>query len=74
MKRAGARFSQHGGQAVMTFRVALLSERFEAFHELLRADYTAAVNSPRDMPVLDIHPFPLGVTSPTFANAEITSR
>jgi hypothetical protein len=43
MKRAGARFSQHGGQTVMTFRAALLSDRFEALHDLLRADYTASV-------------------------------
>ncbi len=32
MKRAGARFSQHGGQAVMLFRTALLSSCFEALH------------------------------------------
>lgn len=39
MKRAGSRFSQHGGQAVMTFRAAVLSERFEALHNALRAEY-----------------------------------
>jgi hypothetical protein len=39
MKRAGARFSQHGGQTVMLFRTALLSERFEALHEELGASY-----------------------------------
>jgi hypothetical protein len=39
MKRAGARFSQHGGQTVMLFRAALLSERFEALHEELGASY-----------------------------------
>jgi hypothetical protein len=27
----------------MTFRAALLSDRFEALHDLLRADYTASV-------------------------------
>jgi hypothetical protein len=43
MKRAGSRFSQHGGQTVMTFRAALLSERFEALHEQLHADYTNTV-------------------------------
>jgi len=37
MKRAGARFSQHGGQAVMLFRTALLSSRFEALHRELGA-------------------------------------
>lgn len=43
MKRAGARFSEHGGQTVMTFRAALLSARFEALHRQLDADYTNAV-------------------------------
>jgi hypothetical protein len=41
MKRAGARFSQHGGQTVMLFRTALLSERFEALHRELQATYRA---------------------------------
>lgn len=39
MKRAGARFSQHGGQTVMTFRAALLSDRFDALHRELHASY-----------------------------------
>jgi hypothetical protein len=43
MKRAGARFSQHGGQTVMLFRTAILSERFEALHRELIATYTASV-------------------------------
>jgi hypothetical protein len=43
MKRAGARFSQHGGQTVMLFRAALLSHRFDALHEELRATYTKPV-------------------------------
>ena len=43
MKRAGARFSQHGGQTVMLFRTALLSRRFEALHHQLGASYTARV-------------------------------
>lgn len=40
MKRAGARFSQHGGQSVMLFRTALLSNRFQALHRELGASYT----------------------------------
>jgi hypothetical protein len=40
MKRAGARFSQHGGQTVMTVRAALLSNRFDALHRELLATYT----------------------------------
>jgi len=43
MKRAGSRFSQHGGQTVMTFRAAVLSSRFEALHELLRREYMQTV-------------------------------
>ena len=41
MKRAGARFSQHGGQTVMLFRAAPLSHRFAALHDELRTTYTA---------------------------------
>jgi hypothetical protein len=40
MKRAGARFSQHGGQTVMLFRAALFSKRFDALHCELHATYT----------------------------------
>ena len=43
MKRAGARFSQHGGQAVMLFRTALLSKRFESLHRELGATYAKRV-------------------------------
>jgi hypothetical protein len=41
MKRAGARFSQHGGQTVMLFRAAILSQRFDMLHAELHATYTA---------------------------------
>ena len=37
MKRAGSRFSQHGGQTVMLFRSAILSERFERLSCLERS-------------------------------------
>src|SRR5260370_41561022 len=51
MKRAGARFSQHGGQTVMLFRAALLSHRFDALHEELHATYTKRVRpAPRSCP------------------------
>jgi hypothetical protein len=43
MKRAGARFSQHGGQTVMLFRTAVLSERFDSLHAELHATYTAKI-------------------------------
>jgi hypothetical protein len=43
MKRAGARFSQHGGQTIMLFRTALLSDRFDALHEELHSSYAASV-------------------------------
>jgi hypothetical protein len=43
MKRAGARFSQHGGQTVMLFRTSILSNRFAALHRELGATYAARV-------------------------------
>ncbi len=43
MKRAGSRFSQHGGQTVMTFRAAVLSGRFDALHNSLRDAYRQSV-------------------------------
>jgi hypothetical protein len=43
MKRAGARFSQHGGQTVLLFRAALLSDRFDALHAQLHSTYAATV-------------------------------
>jgi hypothetical protein len=43
MKRAGARFSQHGGQTILLFRTALLSTRFDALHAELASTYAANV-------------------------------
>jgi len=43
MKRAGARFSQHGGQTVMLFRTSILSKRFEPLHRELAKTYEANV-------------------------------
>ncbi len=45
MKRAGARFSQHGGQTIMLFRAALLSDRFAALHDELHATYRSKVKA-----------------------------
>lgn len=45
MKRSGARFSQHGGQTIMIFRTALLSDRFDGLSECLKASYTAIVKA-----------------------------
>ena len=45
MKRAGARFSQHGGQAVMIFRTALLSGRFDGLSDCLEESYKAVVKA-----------------------------
>jgi hypothetical protein len=47
MKRSGARFSQHGGQAVLTIRAALKSDRFEHLFEILGATYKAAIKPVR---------------------------
>jgi hypothetical protein len=43
MKRAGARYEQHGGQTIMLFRAAVLSNRFDAVHQELRSTYTAKI-------------------------------
>ena len=43
MKRAGARFTQHGGQTVMLFRAAALSERFDSLHRELHATYQTKI-------------------------------
>jgi hypothetical protein len=45
MKRAGSRFSQHGGQTVLLFRSAILSERFDALSRELERTYTATVEA-----------------------------
>lgn len=45
MKKAGARFSQHGGQTVLTFRAAVLSQRFEPLLRQIGATYTADVKA-----------------------------
>lgn len=45
MKRAGARFSQHGGQTIMLFRTAILSERFAKLSDLLQQSYMATVEA-----------------------------
>jgi hypothetical protein len=45
MKRAGARFSQHGGQTILLFRAALLSGRFDALHAELTATYMSRVQA-----------------------------
>lgn len=43
MKRAGARFDQHGGQTIMLFRTAILSERFSRLFAILERTYTAGI-------------------------------
>lgn len=43
MKRAGARYAQHGGQTILTFRAALLSERLDLLAAELEATYRATV-------------------------------
>jgi hypothetical protein len=43
MKRAGARYSQHGGQTILLFRAATLSDRFDALHQELHSTYTAKI-------------------------------
>ena len=43
MRRSGARYDQHGGQTVLTFRSALYSERLSALWDHLHKSYTTAV-------------------------------
>ncbi len=43
LKRAGARYDQHGGQTLLTFRASLLSERFDALWHQLHASYRQPV-------------------------------
>ena len=43
LKRAGARYSQHGGQAIMMFRTAILSERYDLFFRTIHQQYQAEV-------------------------------
>lgn len=43
MKRAGARYSQHGGQTIMTFRAAVLSGRFDSLMSTIERSYVQAV-------------------------------
>jgi len=45
MKRAGSRFDQHGGQTVLLFRAALLSDRFNTLSEQLERTYRAVVKA-----------------------------
>jgi len=47
MKRSGARFSQHGGQAVLTLRAALKSGRFPDLFEVLSRGYKARIKRPK---------------------------
>jgi hypothetical protein len=43
MKRAGARYQEHGGQTVMLFRSAVLSKRFDTMARELERSYIADV-------------------------------
>jgi hypothetical protein len=43
MKRSGARFSQHGGQTVLTLRASLKSKRFDTLFGLIAKSYKSTV-------------------------------
>lgn len=45
MKRAGARYDSHGGQTILIFRSALLSERFDTTMREIVARYSAEVTA-----------------------------
>jgi hypothetical protein len=42
LKRSGARYSQHGGQTILTLLAAHKSDRFDVLWETIIADYYAA--------------------------------
>jgi hypothetical protein len=43
MRRSGARYDQHGGQTILTFRSALCSDRFGVLWDQLHQSYTAKI-------------------------------
>jgi hypothetical protein len=43
MKRSGARYSDHGGQTILTLRASVLSNRFDALSAELESNYTLPV-------------------------------
>lgn len=45
MKRAGARYDSHGGQTILTFRAALLSDRFDSTMREIVNSYRADVRA-----------------------------
>jgi hypothetical protein len=55
LKRSGMRWSQAGGQAILTFRSLCQSDRFERAWELLAATYKRPVGLPRKVIALSDH-------------------
>ncbi len=47
MKRSGARYSQHGGQTILTLLAAHKSARFDALWSVLSEGYAANVTVPK---------------------------
>ncbi len=54
LKRSGMRWRQAGGQAILTLRALVQSERFEAGWELLAETYKQPVSMPNN-----VVPFPM---------------
>jgi hypothetical protein len=46
MKRSGMRWRHDGGQAILTFRALIQSERFDAGWEMLSDTYSKTVSPP----------------------------
>ena len=53
LKRSGMRWREAGGQAILTFRALVQSDRFESAWELLRAVYVEEVKVPENVIVLN---------------------
>lgn len=49
MKRSGMRWRENGGQAILTLRSLIQSNRFEAGWNLLKTNYTAKISAPENV-------------------------
>ena len=54
MKRSGQRWTNDGGQAILTFRALAQSDRFDAAWKLISAEYKNDVSLPKN-----VLPFPV---------------
>ena len=53
LKRSGMRWRHTGGQAILTLRSLIQSDRFEPAWELMKSNYVKAVNVPENVIALN---------------------